>query len=69
LQPIRLTNAAASRVPRTFIRCTNPRSTILDHIVERLQGEPGWRYRELAAGHGAHTQAPRELTALLLETV
>jgi pimeloyl-ACP methyl ester carboxylesterase len=69
LQPIRLTNAAASKVPRTFIRCTNPRSTILDHVVERLQGEPGWRYRELASGHGAVLQAPRELTALLLETL
>ena len=69
LQPIRLSNDAASTVPRTFIRCTSPRSTMLDHVVERLQGEPGWRYRELASGHGAVTQAPRELTALVLEIV
>lgn len=68
-QPVRLTSAAAA-VPRTYIFCTEGKGDQpLPAYVQRARSEPGWRYRELAAGHGAHVTAPRELANLLLELV
>ena len=54
-----------SASPRTFILCTQnqPHSV----FVERARSEPGWRVRELDAGHGAMITAPDALARLLLE--
>ena len=69
-QPVRLTSAAAAALARTYILCTQGKEgQPLPGFVERVRSEPGWRYRELAAGHGAHVTAPRELARLLLELV
>ena len=69
-QPVRLTNSAAAAVPRTYILCTEGKGgQRLPAYVDRARSAPGWRYRELAAGHGAHVTAPRDLTNLLLELV
>lgn len=67
-QPVRLTNADTAILPRAYIFCAEgkggqPRPA----YVERARSEPGWRYRELAAGHAAHVTAPLDLTHLLLE--
>ena len=67
-QAIRLTGAGAN-LPRSFIRCTGGnRGPSRDFEVseQRATSEPGWSYRELAAGHGALWQAPSEVAALLL---
>jgi pimeloyl-ACP methyl ester carboxylesterase len=62
-QPFRLANPTGFAGPKTFIACAVWR----DAMIERVRGEDGWRYRELATGHDAMITAPRELTDLLLE--
>jgi pimeloyl-ACP methyl ester carboxylesterase len=67
-QPLRLTNPAGPRGPKTFIACVGAgQSPARDARFEPLRTAPGWRYRELATGHMAMITAPRELTDLLLE--
>jgi len=65
--PVRLTNAAAAALPRTYIYCHNPAMGFFEPFAERAKAGKGWRYRELATGHDAMVTMPRELTALLLE--
>lgn len=67
-QPLRLRGAAAE-LPRTFIRCTSPPHPAITASVERVLTEPGWRLRELAAGHSAPREKPREVADLLLEAI
>ena len=60
-QPIRLQNAAADFVPRTFIRCPVDGSVwahIYDPIVERVRGDRRWLVRELTSNHVAPIAAP-----------
>ena len=69
-QPVRLTNPVAPALVRTYIFCTlGKEGQQLPRYVERARSEPGWRYYELAEGHGAHITAPQKLTQLLLELV
>jgi pimeloyl-ACP methyl ester carboxylesterase len=69
-QPVRLTNPAAAKLLRTYILCTEGKEgAALPAYIERARSEPGWRYRELAAGHGAHVTAPQALSKLLVELV
>jgi len=68
-QRVRL-SGAADRVLRTYIFCTEGKDDQpLPEYVQRARSEPGWRYRELRAGHAAHVTAPGELTNLLLRLV
>jgi hypothetical protein len=69
-QPIRLANAAADSVPRTFIRCPVDGSVwahIYDPIVERVRGDKRWQVRELASNHCAPIAAPRLVAEALLD--
>lgn len=67
--PVRLINAAAT-VPRSYVFCTEGKGEgPAPSFVERARAEPGWRYRELAAGHAAHVTAPAALADLLLALV
>jgi len=66
-QPVRLTNAAATKLPRTYVYCHQPAMGPFDQFAERMKTEQGWRYRELATGHDAMVTMPRELTDLLRE--
>lgn len=69
-QPVRLTNAAAARLPRVYIFCSEGKGEEpVPAYVERARSEPGWLYHELATGHAPHVTAPQELTDLLLELV
>jgi len=69
-QPLQLTNAAGFGGPKTFIACVGaPSASWRDEMTERVRTEPGWRYRELAAGHDAMITAPSQLADLLLEVV
>jgi pimeloyl-ACP methyl ester carboxylesterase len=68
-QPLRLANPARFAGPKTFIACVEaPAAGWRDAMIERVRAEGGWHYRELATGHDAMITAPRQLTALLLET-
>ena len=70
VQPVWLTNPAAAAIPRTYILCTEGKEgQPVPAYVERARAHPGWRYRELAAGHGAHVTAPHELADMLLGLV
>ena len=67
-QPVRLANDAAESLPRTYVFCTEGKDGVArPPCVERARSAPGWRYRELAAGHGAHVTAPQQVADLLLE--
>jgi pimeloyl-ACP methyl ester carboxylesterase len=59
---------ARDAVPiKTYVLATNPAMPWFLAIAERLKGTPGWRYRELACGHGTMLEMPAETTQLLLE--
>ena len=64
-QPLRLENAPPP-LPRTFIHCNRGG---FGHLAERAQGQPGWRYVELDAGHNAMVTAPAALADALLAAV
>jgi pimeloyl-ACP methyl ester carboxylesterase len=70
-QPVTVRDPAAAALPRTYIACTAPSSDPLHQPIAataaRLRATAGWRYRELATGHGPMWSAPQELTALLLD--
>jgi pimeloyl-ACP methyl ester carboxylesterase len=68
MQPIRLGGGGVA-LPRTFIRCTDPPHPVIVRSAERVLAAPGWRYREIACGHSAPRQRPREVADLLLEAV
>lgn len=60
----------ASRVtflPRTYVVCTRPALAVIAAHHERARTEPGWRVRELAAGHDPMVSAPRALADILLD--
>lgn len=74
-EPLRLTNAAAATIPRTYIRCMidvitgradGPAITAFVPHARRAQAE-GWRYRELNADHGCYRKVPDAVATLLLE--
>ena len=66
---MRLTNAAAQALPRTYIYCTvGPWTSIFAPFARKAQAE-GWRYRELATGHAAPVLEPQKLADLLLDIV
>ena len=65
--PVRLMNAAAAALPRTYIYCNDPAMGFFEAFAERTRAGKGWRYRELATGHDAMVTMPRQLADLLLE--
>ena len=68
-EPVRLTNAAARALPRTYIYCTvGPWTNIFAPFARKAQAT-GWRYRELATGHAAPVLEPQKLANLLLDIV
>ena len=67
-QPLRLTNPAGARMPRTYVLCTEGKEG-LPECVQRVRADPAWRYVELPAGHGAHVTAPQQLIEVLIELV
>jgi pimeloyl-ACP methyl ester carboxylesterase len=68
-QPVRLTNPAATTVPRTYIFCTATEGFPFAPSAQRAREEAGWHYREIDAAHNAMMTAPQQLTELLLELV
>jgi pimeloyl-ACP methyl ester carboxylesterase len=68
-QPIRLSGKAEQSHSRTFIRCIEPRSPSIDFSEKRVRDQSGWRFEELAAGNRAASQAPRQLSEMLLSVL
>jgi hypothetical protein len=67
-QPLRLTNPPGAGVARTYILCTQGKEDqALPGYVQQARSDPGWRFVELAAGHGAHVTAPQQLADLLAQ--
>ncbi len=64
-----------SKKPRTFVRCTGSSSAmvfrdVMRHLIARrtlAPTDPGWRLRQLPAGHDCMITMPKESTDLLLE--
>jgi pimeloyl-ACP methyl ester carboxylesterase len=65
--PVRRTNPAAARLPRTYVRCLQHPSPLFDRYAAMARRTEGWRLRELDAAHEPFVTAPRELAAVLLE--
>ena len=67
-EPVRRQNAAAEKLPRTYIRCVQW-PNVYDRDAEAARQTPGWRYRELASSHLPYITHPREVADLLFEIV
>ena len=68
-EPIRRQNAAAEKLPHTYIRCVQWPNAVYDRHAEAARQMPGWRYRELATSHLPYITHPREVADLLFEIV
>jgi pimeloyl-ACP methyl ester carboxylesterase len=66
-EPVRRTNAAAEKLPRTYIRCRQYPNPRFDRHAEMARQTAQWRYRELPSSHHPPITMPDELTDLLVE--
>ena len=64
---LRLTKPPGNGLPATYIACTNPVYESLAWARAVARAQPGWAWRDLAAGHDAMVTAPRETADLLME--
>lgn len=62
---LQLNNPLGNGLPVTYIVCTDPYFSPTEPSRELAHTMPGWRFRDIAAGHDAMISAPRELAALL----
>ena len=65
--PVRRSNPAAEKLPRTFIRCLQWPNPMFDRYADTARETAGWRYRELPTSHEPFVTHPQDLTNLLLE--
>src|SRR5918911_560691 len=66
VEPVRLGDPGAARLPRTFVYCSNPPAPMIGPSAERARTEPGWAFHEFACGHLVQNEMPKELAAVLL---
>lgn len=64
-QPLLLKNGE-TRVPRAYIRCTDPARPVFDQFSRRLRADPAWAYREIASGHDCMIADPHGTAESLL---
>ena len=67
--PVQRGNAAAGRLPRTYIRCPRFANPRFDRHAEMARTAPNWTFRELPAGHHPYVTMPDKTAELLLEVV
>jgi pimeloyl-ACP methyl ester carboxylesterase len=65
--PVRRTNTAAARVPRTYVRCPKFPNPRFDVHAEMARRTAGWHYLELQAPHHPVVTMPDEVSSLLLD--
>ena len=68
-EPVHRRNAAAEKLPRTYIRCVQWPNAVFDRYAEAARQTPGWRYRELATSHIPYITHPNQLADLLIEVI
>ena len=61
-QPIKITNPEASRLPKSYISCTEYSEF---HFMAQKARAKGWDYHELKTGHDATINVPHELVQIL----
>lgn len=54
-------------LPATYVACTSPEYEPLAWARRVARAQPGWGWRDFAAGHDCMVTAPRETAALLME--
>ena len=64
---LRLSAPAGNGLPRTYIACTEPEYAPSAGHRSWVRAQPGWAWRDLAAGHDAMVTHPAPLVDLLLE--
>lgn len=66
-QKLRLTHAGPPPFPRTYIYCAKkgPGDVFLQ-FKQRFEGDPAWRYVEMAESHSPNITAPDDLAKILL---
>lgn len=64
---LRLHKPLGNGLPATYIACTDPVYAPLAWARAIARVQPGWGWRDLAAGHDAMVTAPRETADLLME--
>lgn len=64
-QPLALKHGE-TRLPRAYVRCTNPARPIFEQFSHRYRGDPAWTYREIDAGHDCMIADPHGTAELLL---
>ena len=62
-----LTKPPGNGLPSTYVFCTAPVYVPLGLHRDYARAQPGWAWRELAAGHDAMVTAPEALAELLME--
>jgi pimeloyl-ACP methyl ester carboxylesterase len=62
-----LANAPGNGLPCTYVFCTDPVYESLARHRDYARAQPGWLWRELAAGHDAMVTHPAATAALLME--
>lgn len=66
--PVRRSNPAAEKLPRTFIRCLRWPHPMFDRYADNARRTSGWRYRELPTSHEPFVTHPQDLANALLTT-
>ncbi len=64
-QALRLAHGE-TRLPRAYIRCTNPARPVFEQFSRRVRGDPAWIYREIDCGHDCMIADPHGTAELLL---
>ncbi len=64
--PLMLGHPPGHGLRKTYIAVTDPWYAPLAGIRDWVRSQPGWEYRELAAGHDAMLTSPGPLAALLM---
>jgi pimeloyl-ACP methyl ester carboxylesterase len=68
VQPMRFTDTSAwTRIPKTFIYCSQPATGSFDSFAAKYRKDPAWRFHELKTGHDAMILQPKELANILLK--
>jgi pimeloyl-ACP methyl ester carboxylesterase len=64
--PVKRTNPAAEKLPRTYVRCPGFPSATFDRHADMARRTAHWQFRELPTSHHPAITAPERLAALLL---
>lgn len=64
-QALRLAHGE-TKLPRAYIRCTNPARPVFEQFSRRVRADPAWTYREIDSGHDCMIADPHGTAELLL---